>query len=97
MRISTQIKHFMPTMDKGLSKHLHKKYDTITINECDTSKKCCHCNKDFEYYNDKENKNIFRISPVRISKKNGSKTIVCEIPTSNFTFLLIFFPCKMGV
>ena len=38
---SSQIKHFMPTMNKGLRKIIHKKYDTITINECNTSKKCC--------------------------------------------------------
>ena len=39
------MKHFMPTMNKGLRKQIHKKYDTITINECNTSKKCCDCNK----------------------------------------------------
>ena len=39
----------------------HKKYDTITINECNTSKKCCDCNKDLEYYKDKENKKVFRL------------------------------------
>ena len=31
---SSQMKHFMPTMNKGLRKLIHKKYDTITINEC---------------------------------------------------------------
>ena len=58
---STQMKHFMPTMNKGLRKLIHKKYDTITINECNTSKKCCDCNKDLEYYKDKENKKVFRL------------------------------------
>ena len=58
---STQIKHFMPTMNKGLRKLIHKKYDTITINECNTSKKCCDCNKDLEYYKDKEGKKVFRL------------------------------------
>ena len=58
---STQMKHFMPTMNKGLRKIIHKKYDTITINECNTSKKCCDCNKDLEYYKDKEGKKIFRL------------------------------------
>ena len=33
----------------------------ITINECNTSKKCCDCNKDLEYYKDKENKKVFRL------------------------------------
>jgi len=58
---STQMKHFMPTMNKGLRKLIHKKYDTITINECNTSKKCCDCNNDLEYYKDKENKKVFRL------------------------------------
>jgi len=40
----------MPTMNKGLRKLIHKKYDTITINECNTNKKCCDCHKDLEYY-----------------------------------------------
>ena len=58
---STQMKHFMPTMNKGLRKLIHKKYDTITINEYNTSKKCCDCNKDLEYYKDKEGKKVFRL------------------------------------
>ena len=58
---STQMKHFMPTMNKGLRKLIHRKYDTITINECNTSKKCCDCNKDLEYYKDKEGKKVFRL------------------------------------
>jgi len=58
---STQMKHFMPTMNKGLRKLIHKKYDTITINECNTSKKCCDCNNDLEYYKDKEGNKVFRL------------------------------------
>ena len=58
---STQMKHFMPTMNKGLRKLIHKKYDTITINECNTSKKCCDCNNNLEYYKDKENNKVFRL------------------------------------
>jgi hypothetical protein len=58
---STQMKHFMPTMNKGLRKFIHKRYDTITINECNTSKKCCDCNKDLDYYKDKEGKKVFRL------------------------------------
>jgi hypothetical protein len=57
----TQMKFFMPTMNKGLRKLIHKKYDTITINECNTSKKCCDCYKDLEYYKDKKNKKVFRL------------------------------------
>ena len=58
---STQMKHFMPTMNKGLRKLIHKKYDTITINECNTSKKCCGCHNNLTYYKDNENKEVFRL------------------------------------
>jgi len=58
---STQMKHFMPTMNKGLRKLIHKKYDTITINECNTSKKCCDCNNDLDYYKDKKGDKVFRL------------------------------------
>jgi hypothetical protein len=58
---STQMKHFIPTMNKGLRKLIHKKYDTITINECNTSKKCCGCHRDLSYYKTKENKDVFRL------------------------------------
>jgi len=57
----TQMKHFMPTMNKGLRKLIHKKYDTITINECNTSKKCCGCLENLNHYKDKEGKEIFRL------------------------------------
>ena len=58
---SSQMKHFMPTMNKGLRKLIHKKYDTITINECNTSKKCCDCNKDLKHYKDTKGNKIYRL------------------------------------
>jgi len=58
---STQMKHFMPTMNKGLRKQIHKKYDTITINECNTSKKCCECHNDLFYYKHSDGKKQFRL------------------------------------
>jgi hypothetical protein len=58
---STQMKHFMPTMNKGLRKQIHKKYDTITINECNTSKKCCECYNNLEYYKHKNGEKQFRL------------------------------------
>ena len=58
---SSQMKYIMPTMNKGLRKLIHKKYDTITINECNTSKKCCDCFKDLSYYKNKEYKKEFRL------------------------------------
>jgi hypothetical protein len=58
---SSQMKHFMPTMNKGLRKLIHKRYDTITINECNTSKKCCDCFQDLKHYRNNENKEEFRL------------------------------------
>jgi hypothetical protein len=58
---SSQMKHFMPTMNKGLRKLINKRYDTITINECNTSKKCCDCFQDLKHYINKENKEEFRL------------------------------------
>jgi hypothetical protein len=57
----TQMKHFMPTMNKGLRKQIHKRYDTITINEFNTSKKCCDCYNEMKHYRDKKNKEIYRL------------------------------------
>jgi len=58
---STQMKHFMPTMNKGLRKQIHKRYDTITINECNTSKKCCECHNDLCYYKHSDGNKQFRL------------------------------------
>jgi len=58
---STQMKHMMPTMNKGLRKLIHKKYDTITINEYYTSQKCCECYKDLKHCKDKKGKEIYRL------------------------------------
>jgi hypothetical protein len=58
---STQMKHFMPTINKGLRKLIHKKYDTITINEFYTSQKCCECRKDLKHYKDKNGGEIYRL------------------------------------
>ena len=57
----TQMKHFMPTMNKGLRKQIHKIYDTITINEFNTSKKCCDCYNEMKHYKDKKNTEVYRL------------------------------------
>jgi len=33
----------------------------ITINECNTSKKCCECHNDLKYYKDSNEKKQFRL------------------------------------
>jgi hypothetical protein len=58
---STQMKYIMPTMNKGLRKQIHRKYDTLTINEYYTSQKCCECYKDLKHYKDKKGKEIYRL------------------------------------
>jgi hypothetical protein len=58
---STQMKHIMPTMNKGLRKQIHKKYDTITINEYYTSQKCCECYNDLSYYRHSDGNKQFRL------------------------------------
>ena len=58
---STQMKHIMPTMNKGLRKLIHKKYDTLTINEYYTSQKCCECYNNLKHCNDKKGKEIYRL------------------------------------
>jgi hypothetical protein len=80
---STQMKHMMPTMNKGLRKLIHKKYDTLTINEYYTSQKCCECyqelkhhiNKNVKYRKDKKGKEIYRLfycsNCVSSKNKNG--------------------------
>ena len=57
----TQMKHFMPTMNKGLRKFIHRKYDTITVNECLTSKTCCMCMSQLENYRDEKGRKIHRL------------------------------------
>jgi CxxC motif-containing protein (DUF1111 family) len=58
---SSQMKYTMPTLNKGLRKLIHKKYDTITINEFYTSQKCCECRKELKHYKDKKGEEIYRL------------------------------------
>jgi len=58
---SSQMKHIMPTMNKGLRKLIHKKYDTLTINEYYTSQKCCECYNNLKHCKDKKGKEIYRL------------------------------------
>jgi hypothetical protein len=70
----TQMKHFMPTMNKGLRKLIHRKYDTVTVNECMTSKMCCECKSELENYKDERGRKIHRLlvckSQVCVSSQN---------------------------
>ena len=54
------MKFYEPTINKGLRKLIHKRYDTITINEHNTSKKCCDCHQDLSHHKDSSIK-IYRL------------------------------------
>ena len=48
-------------MNQGLRKQIHKRFDTITINEFNTSKLCCDCSKELKHYKDKKNTDVYRL------------------------------------
>jgi hypothetical protein len=47
---TTNMKYYEPTMNKGIRKLIHKKYDTVTINEFNTSRMCCECHKNLVHH-----------------------------------------------
>lgn len=70
---NTQMKYCMPTKGVGLRRAIHKKYDTVTVNEAYTSQKCCGCHEQLSHYRTKEdNKEIFRllVCPMCVSSPN---------------------------
>ncbi len=73
---NTQMKFYEPTMNKGLRKLIHKRFDTITINEHNTSKKCCGCHKDLCHHKDSNNKEIFRLLKCSDCVSSANKKIV---------------------
>jgi hypothetical protein len=80
---STQMKHIMPTMNKGLRKLIHKKYDTITINEYYTSQKCCECYNDLKHCKDKKGKEIYRLFHCSNCVSSKNKNIVFRTRDKN--------------
>jgi len=79
----TQMKHIMPTMNKGLRKLIHKKYDTITINEYHTSQKCCECYNDLKHCKDKKGKEIYRLFQCSNCVSSKNKNIVFRTRDKN--------------
>ena len=79
------MKFFMPTMNKGLRKLIHKKY------ECNTSKKCCDCHKDLEYYKNKENKKVFRLLVCSNCVSCENKKIVFRTRDANSSINILKF------
>ena len=80
---STQMKNIMPTMNKGLRKLIHKKYDTITINEFYTSQKCCECYNDLKHQKDKKGNEIYRLFCCSNCVSSKNKNGVCRTRDKN--------------
>ena len=80
---TTQMKHIMPTMNKGLRKLIHKKYDTITINEFYTSQRCCECYNDLNHQKDKKGKEIYRLFCCSNCVSSKNKNGVCRTRDKN--------------
>ena len=73
---SSQMKYHEPTMNKGLRKLIHKRYDTVTINEYNTSKKCCGCHKNLEHHKDHNGTEIYRLLKCSDCVSSENKKIV---------------------
>ena len=58
---SAQTKHITPTMGKGLRRLIHKRRDTLTINEHNASQKRCERYNDLKHRYDKKGKKIYRL------------------------------------
>jgi len=56
-----QLKHTMPTLNKGLRKSIDKRFNTVSIDEYNTSKKCSVCRQDLDNAKDKAGKAIHRL------------------------------------
>jgi len=80
---TTQMKHIMPTMNKGLRKLIHKKYDTITINEFYTSQRCCECYNELKHQKDKKGKEIYRLFCCCTCVSSKNKNGVCRTRDKN--------------
>jgi len=79
----SQMKHFIPTMNKGLRKLIHKRYDTISINEYNTSKKCCDCSNYLNNYIDKKGKKVHRLLTCSNCVSSENKQIVYKTRDAN--------------
>jgi len=69
-----QMKHYMPTLGKGLRKLIHRKYCTFTVNEAYTSRRCTDCLRDLNKYVGKV-KN-FKTKKVEVTKIH--RLLVCS-------------------
>ncbi len=57
-----QMKNFMPTLGIGLRRLIHKKYQTFTVHEAYTSKRCSACYQDMRnYVDDITGKDVHRL------------------------------------
>ena len=58
---TTQMNGCLPSKGKGMRKLIHRRYDTITIHESYTSKRCCGCGNDLDHYWGDKGKEVYRL------------------------------------
>ena len=59
---SDQMKNFIPTLGIGLRKLIHRKYQTVTVDEAYTSRRCSGCHQDLRnYIDDKTELKVHRL------------------------------------
>jgi hypothetical protein len=70
---STQMKNYMPTKNIGLRKIIHKRFQTISVGEYNSSKKCCDCYGDLEYVN--KSKTVRHLKCPKCLSSENKKTV----------------------
>lgn len=66
-----QMKNSMPTLGSGLRKKIHEKFDTVTINEYNTSKTCAECGSKLKNHVTEKKKTIHRLMECEQCEKEG--------------------------
>lgn len=68
-----QMKGTSPSMRNGIRRLISKKFETVSVDEYNTSKRCYHCDNELENYRDKMNRKVHRCLVCRkcLSLENG--------------------------
>jgi hypothetical protein len=84
-----QMKHCLPSMSKGLRKIIHKKFDTISIDEYNTSKKCCVCHNYLNNFINSEGKKEWRLLYCSKCVSCENKKVVFRTRDANSAFNML--------
>lgn len=79
----SQMKRFMPTKNVGLRRLIDKKYETISINEYNTSKLCCECHNRLEYVKNNGNRTFRHLSCKNCLSSENKKRVVYRTRDAN--------------